>query len=181
MYTSYLKYTPLFWKRKIYIYLKLLPVLIGSRAVEEGLQTGTSSAFVLASTGLNCSIGCYCKGQGAPCWINRHYSFGQLICLESPLPQQLVICLLSSNFLSSWAFDLLKEEEMSPAEELKNPPLEDLTVDSPSAKCWSILLALFARRCFWLECLCRVKRQGPDCFVTYLDLILFKLQRKIIK
>lgn len=70
---------------------------------------------------------------------------------------------------------------MSPTEELKNPPLEGLAVDGPSAKCRCILSALFARRRFGLEGLRRVKRQGPDRFVTYLNSILVKLQRKIIE
>lgn len=50
----------------------------------------------------------------------------------------------------------------------KRTPLKtSLSVALPSAKGWHVLSALFVTRGLWLECWCRVIRQGPDGFVTW--------------
>ena len=58
---------------------RLLPVVIDSGEMEEGLFRTFQSVFVLASVVLSVKWDVIAKGQSALCWNSRHYSFSQLI------------------------------------------------------------------------------------------------------
>ena len=67
----------------------------------------------------------------------------------------------SRTWLSDWSDLIWSEEEMEADLKGTNFKYEHFV----SLKTICCLLCL-QRRCFWLECLYRVLRQGPNCFVT---------------